>query len=616
MRIHLLTILALACLGSPLLAQQMIEPIRPTSVFEPPGASEARSLTESTAAAPADLRTTEERSNYRETGDYAEAVTFAKELEKRSRFAKLIPIGRSAEGRDLYVLIASKDRAFTPEAARKTGKPVIFVQNGIHAGEIGGKSAMLMLLRDMLVSGRKAPLLDKAIFINLLVFNVDGHANRSRYHRMNQNGPDSMGFRGTAQRINLNRDYMKADAPEMQALLRFYSAWRPHLLIDHHVTDGMDFQYDLTIDMPVNDDVAMPLARWTRGTFLPSLYQGMEAEGHIMAPYGFFDPFHPERGFRTQIFTPRFSQAYAAVQNRAGLLIETHSLKSFRTRVWAHYDVTVKALETIAANPDALIAAADASDKATIGLGGSSATLFLEGKHSQNSSPHTFRGVTAVRTNAALGSGEYTVYKLPATTVETKIFSELEMAKGATLPEAYVVPAAWGEVVDKLHLHGVRTEVLSAARRFQCGTYQLQSPVFARQPFEGRIMLDVKAEESRTVCEVPAGAVLVPLNQPGARVAANLLEPEAPDSLVSWGFFHAIFERKEYFSPYVMEPFAERMLEANPALREEFEKKVREEPDFAKNQRARLDWFYQRSPYAEPGYQKYPILRVWSEGYR
>lgn len=597
-------------------AQPFPDPIRPASAFEPPGAEVVRSLTESTAAAPAALLTTEERSAFRETGPYAEAVALAREFEKRSRFAKLISIGRSAEGRDLCVLIASKDRAFSPEQARRTGKPVVLVQNGIHSGEIAGKSAMLMLLRDLLVTGRHAALLDKVIVANLLVFNVDGHENRSRFHRMNQNGPEAMGFRGTAQRLNLNRDYMKADAPEMQALLRFYSAWRPHLLIDHHVTDGMDFQYDLTIDMPMQDEVALPLARWTRDAFLPRLYEGMQRDGHILGPYGYFDSLHPERGFRTQIFEPRYSHSYAAVQNRAGLLVETHSLKRFRTRVWAHYDVTLHALQTIAANPEALLTATQLADKTIAALGGSSATLYLEGKHAPQSEPFLFRGLTPERTIAPLAGGEYTTYKLPAVDVETRIYRQLEMAKGVVLPEGYVVPAAWTEVLEKLRLHGVRTETLATPRKFQCGEYTLHDPVLARQSFEGRVRVEARAEETRSVCEVPAGSVLAPMNQPAARVAANLLEPDAPDSLFRWGFFHALFERKEYFSAYVMEPYAQRMLELNPSLRAEFEKRLQQDAAFAANQRARLEWFYQRSPYAEPGYAKYPVLRVWSEGYR
>ncbi|MDZ7639008.1 MAG: M14 family metallopeptidase [Bryobacterales bacterium] len=597
-------------------AQNNPEPIRPASVFEPPAASKVRSLKESTAASPPELLTTEEKTEYRETGDYAEAVALARELEKRSRFAKLLPIGKSAEGRDLYVLIASKDRAFTPEQARKTGKPVVFVQNGIHAGEIAGKSAMLMLLRDLLTSGRHAALLDRVIVANLLVFNADGHEKRSRYHRMNQNGPEAMGFRGTAQRLNLNRDYMKADAPEMQAWLRFYNAWRPHLLIDHHVTDGMDFQYDITVDMPMNGDVAMPLARWTSAAFLPALFEQMQREGHVIGPYGYFDSLQPERGFRIEIFSPRYSQGYAAVRNRAGLLVETHSLKAFRTRVWAHYDVTLKALETLAADPGAIVAAASQADKATIGLGGSSATLYLEGKLSAESEPHVFRGLTPEKLPAPLAGGEYTAYRLPAVDVNTKIFRTVEVRKGATLPEAYVVPAAWTEVIARLRLHGVESETLRASRRFQCGQYTLHDPRLSTQPFEGRIRVDVRTSEERSLCEVPAGSVLVKLNQPAARVAANLLEPDAPDSLLRWGFFHSLFERKEYFSAYVMEPFAQRMLEANPGLRTEFEKKLKEDAAFAASQRARLEWFYQRSPYAEPGYRQYPVLRVWSEGYR
>lgn len=589
-----------------------VEPLRPESVAEPPGAADVRSLMESSKASPAELLTTEEKSNFTETGSYAEAVALARLLEKRSRYAKIIPIGRTPEGRELLVLMASKSRAFTPELVRKSGKPLVFVQNGIHSGEIAGKAASLMLMRDLLITGRHAALLDHAHVATLLVFNIDGHEMASPYLRINQNGPRSMGFRATAQRLNLNRDYVKADAPEMQAWLRFYNAWLPHLLIDHHVTNGLDFQYDLTIDMPENEDVALPLARWTRERFLPSLYEAMEGDGHIMAPYGYFDPAQPGRGYRTQIFSPRFSQAYAAARNRAGLLIETHSLKRFRTRVWSHYDVTLNALRAIAADPDALLSAIDLADKATVGLGGSDAMLVLEGRHSQQTEDFVFRGVTVEQKPAPIAGGTVAHYTLPRTEVPTKLYRHQEAAVMVRVPEAWAVPAAWTEVAEKLALHGVPVERLPAAREARCETYQLSEPRFATAPVEGRFPVSsVKAQATEAPCTLPAGTVMVPARHASARIAAHLLEPSAPDSLLRWGLMHSVFERKEYFSPYVMEPIAQRMAGQHPALREEFEKRLREDAAFAANPRQRLEWFYNRSPYAEPGYLEYPVRRVW-----
>ncbi|MCW5966238.1 MAG: M14 family metallopeptidase [Bryobacterales bacterium] len=589
-----------------------VEPIRPASVAEPPGAEDVRSLAESTRSSPPDLLTTEEKSNYTETGPYSEAVALARLMEKRSRFAKVVPIGRTPEGREMLVLMASKDRAFTPELVGKSGKPLVFVQNAIHSGEIAGKGATLMLMRDLLVSGRHAALLDHIHVAMLLVFNIDGHEMASPYLRINQNGPVSMGFRATAQRLNLNRDYVKADAPEMQAWLRYYNAWLPHLLIDHHVTNGMDFQYDLTIDMPENDDVALPLARWTRHQFLPSLYQRMDADGHVMGPYGYFDPSHPERGFRTQIFTPRFSQAYAAARNRAGLLIETHSLKSFRTRVWSHYDVTLHALQVIAAEPAALVNAVKLSDQATVGLGGSDAMLFLEGKHSAQSEDYLFRGVTAEQKPAPIAGGSVAHYTLPRTEIATKLYRRQEAAEQVRVPEAWAVPAAWTEVAAKLALHGVPFERLASPREGRCERYRLADPQFASAPVEGRFpVVSVKSETMDFACVLPADTLLVSARHPSARIAAHLLEPASPDSLLRWGLMHTVFERKEYFSPYVMEPIAQRMASQHPALREEFERRVLEDVAFAGTPRQRLEWFYNRSPYAEPGYLEYPVLRIW-----
>lgn len=589
-----------------------VEPMRPASVAEPPGAADVRSLSESTKASPPDLITTEEKSNYTETGPYNEAVMLARLMEKRSRFAKLIPIGRTPEGREMLVLMASKDRAFTPELVRKSGKPLVFVQNAIHSGEIAGKGATLMLMRDLLVSGRHAALLDHMHVATLLVFNIDGHEMASPYLRINQNGPRSMGFRATAQRLNLNRDYVKADAPEMRAWLRYYNAWLPHLLIDHHVTNGMDFQYDLTIDMPENDDVALPLARWTRDQFLPLLYQRMESGGHVMGPYGFFDPSRPERGYRTQIFTPRFSQAYAAARNRAGLLIETHSLKSFRTRVWSHYDVTLHALQTIAAEPAALVNAAKLSDQATLGLGGSDAMLFLEGKHSAQAEDYVFRGVTAEQMPAAIAGGTVARYVLPRTEIPARLYRNQEAAVQVRVPEAWALPAAWTEIAERLTLHGIPFERLATAREARCERYLLADPQFTSAPVEGRFpVVSVKSQATESACALPAGTLLVSARHPSARIAAHLLEPAGPDSLLRWGLMHSVFERKEYFSPYVMEPIAQRMAREHPALQAEFEGRVREDAAFAGSPRQRLEWFYNHSPYAEPGYMEYPIVRVW-----
>ena len=184
------------------------DPIAPHSAFEPPAAKAAASLEASTKNSPRDLLTTGEKTDWNETAPYAEAVEISHRLERASRFVKVTEIGRTPEGRTMIALIVSKDRAFTPEAAARTNKAIVMIQSGIHSGEIEGEDTVLMLVRDMTVSKRFAGWLDHCIFVVIPVFNVDGHEYFSAYHRPSQNGPKVTGLRATAQRLNLNRDYI------------------------------------------------------------------------------------------------------------------------------------------------------------------------------------------------------------------------------------------------------------------------------------------------------------------------------------------------------------------------------------------------------------------------
>src|SRR5215471_5013111 len=195
---------------------------------------------------PAYWKTRAEKSDYRLTSDYEETMRFCGLLEARSRWIKIVKFGTSGQGRDLNMMVISKDRAFTPELARASGKPILLIQNGIHSGEIEGKDASLELLRDMVVLNKHADLLDSMIVLVVPIFSVDAHERRSHYNRINQNGPELMGWRFTPIGLNLNRDYLKVETPEMRALIsQVFTRWWPHLLIDNHTTDGADYRHDI-----------------------------------------------------------------------------------------------------------------------------------------------------------------------------------------------------------------------------------------------------------------------------------------------------------------------------------------------------------------------------------
>jgi len=557
-----------------------------------------------------------EQSEFRTTPSYADTKAYLERLAAAApAHIHLTRFGVSPEGRDLMLAVAAKDGEFTPEAARASGKEIVLVQSGIHAGEIEGKDAALMLLRDIGLGRKHADLLDHAILVWLPIFNVDGHEHTSPYNRINQNGPDAMGFRATAQYLNLNRDYMKADAPEMRAWLAMFDTWLPDLFMDIHTTDGADYQYDLTWYLEEWGPLDPAVKAWQDTAFKQSIFPAFDKMGHLQAPYlDLVDHRDITKGIGNFGSGPRFSTGYVALRNRAALLVETHMLKSYEVRVRATYDLIVATLAQINAHPGALRKAVNQADAATLARA-KSADASLPLVYKTTDKPITFelKGY-AFSTSASDISGDRWVTYDPKTpkTYRIPFFRDLIASESVRLPAAYVVPAAWPEIIEKLQQHGIRFERLAQPRSLRVERYRLAAPVWADKPFESRHMLrDFTSTTETATIELPAGSAIVPMDQPDANVIANLLEPRAPDSLLRWGFFDAAFEQKESPDARVAEKLARDMLAKNPALKAEFDAKIAADPAFAKDSTARLAFFYERSPWYETQrVGAYPVVRL------
>lgn len=589
------------------LFQAAMQPMPPQSLAETEAMRDVRSVRESTAAARDGWLTVAEKTDFAETGSYDEAVGFYRRLAESSRYARLEEMGWTSEGRPLYVLIVSRDRAFTPAEARRTGRPVVLLQNGIHPGENGGKDAAMMLLRDLLVTRRLGRLLDSVILLSIPVFNADGHERVSPWNRINENGPRRMGFRVTARRLNLNRDYLKADTPEMRAWLRMYTSWLPDLLIDNHVTDGGDTQYDLTVASHTEQDIAAPVGGWVKEHFLPELFRRLEAQGHV--PGFYIEGRAPGGAPAVMTATPRYSTGYAAAQNRAALLVETHSLKSFRTRVWSHYDVMRAALEIAAEQAQALRQASEEADRRQAAVAPGTA-VFLEGTPAGEGEPYVLRQVKAERVESPVSGATVARYTKERIDEKVRLVRTLAAKVAPRAPHGYIVPREWSEVIDLLAAHGVEMIRIEKELDGEFDTVKFSGVQFAASPFEGRFrVVSFQTAPVKVRRRIAAGSLYVPVAQRAGKVAMHILEPEAPDSALRWGFFLPVFEQKEYFSEFVFEPFARRMLEADEALRREFEAKLAADAKFASNGRVRLMWLYERSPYSEPDKNVYPVLR-------
>lgn len=562
-----------------------------------------------------DWRTRAERSDYRETARYGETVDYCRRLERAApRWVRFTAYGTSPEGRALPLLIISKHGDFTAAAARRAGRPIVLIQSGIHAGEIDGKDASLALARDIVITKKHAALADHAIVLIIPIYNVDGHERFGAFNRINQQGPEEMGWRVTAQQLNLNRDYMKADAPETRALIALFNEWRPDLYIDNHVTDGADYQYELLFTAETQGYMGKEVADYNAQVLQPQIRAGLERAGHITEHYfDLRDTKDPSKGLDTYIFTPRFSNGYGALRNRPTILVETHMNKPYKTRVIATYDLLVETLRVVGGSAQQLMQAVRAADEATSRLGNSydaTRKVPLLFDQTEKSRPFTFRGKEFRIELSEVSGDARVIYGDRPRDIETVIYEEFQETAAVAPPLAYIIPPAWQAVIDRLRAHGVRLERLSEEVSAEFETYRFSNAKWQENPYEGRhpaTFMTRAVVERRTL---PKGSVVVRLNDPLAKIVIHLLEPAAPDSLVQWGFFDGIFEQKEYAESYVLEKLAREMMETDPKLRAEFMERLRSDAAFRGSAAARLRFFYERSPYFDSFKNAYPVVRV------
>ncbi len=562
-------------------------------------------------------RTRAERTQYRETADYDETMRYVRQLEGGSRWIKVVSYGKSGQGRDLPLMIVSKDRAFTPEAAIATAKPIVLIQNGIHSGEIEGKDACLALIRDMAVLGTRSELLDSTIVLVLPILSVDAHERHGPYNRINQNGPVEMGWRTGPTGLNLNRDYLKAETPEIRALLsQVYTRWWPHLLIDDHTTDGADYRHDVTYGAPHGTSTPPPLDRWYADAFEGRVVPRLAALGHLPAPYLSFRNYSadPRVGLDYGDAPPRFSNGYPTLQDRAGVLVETHMIKPYGVRVKATYDLLVAVLEELRAHPRALVRAVADAEQQTIARGRESdpakREVVLTTKTSDTAVPFEFKGwQTRWEVSDITGDWLPRYSEAPWDTI-IPLYREVVPSLTVRQPAGYLVPQEWTIARDRLDLHGVRyrrfarawTDTVEVQHVLEWKTADLRE---GHRPTEvSRVVLERRAHTFRP------GDLWVPLDQRSAMVAVHLFEAQAPDGLMYWNAFDTVFERKEYGEGYVVEPLARRMMAADPALAREFRARLASDSTFAHDPRARSEFFYRRSPWADPEQDLHPILRA------
>ncbi len=524
-------------------------------------------------------------------------------LQNASKNVQLGSIGTSAEGRDILMVKVSSDDIFMYGEPRNSDRPTVLVQAGIHSGEIDGKDAGMMLLRDIAVGG-KTFLLNKVNIIFIPILNIDGHERNSAYGRINQRGPEIIGWRSNARNLNLNRDYSKLETEEILGITNIINLYNPVLYIDIHVTDGVDYQYDITYGPNGKPGYSPSCNDWMETFYEPFVKDALIAAGHIPGPLIFaMNDRDMEAGIANFFSGPRFSTGYGDLRHVPTILVENHSLKPFKQRVLGTYVFLEASLriiiETYKEVKDAMVE--DKNRRPEM--------VPIQWKLNEMMRDSiSFKGIKSIKKKSEITGAEYVEWTGEPVTQRLAAYNKNDATLSVKRPVAYIIPASRKEIISKLKAHGVIMSELTVAETLDVEMYRIKDIKPESQlPFQGRMRMHGTPIMEKRKEIFPKGSMRISTDQPSGDLLIVLLEPDSPDSFFRWGFFPEISERTEYFEVYVMEKLAAKMLAESPELKLEFDSKKKSDADFAANQNAQLRWFYEKTPYADQHYLLYPV---------
>ncbi len=543
------------------------------------------------------------------TPTWAEAIGDFRELATAHSSATLTVLGADDNGSPIHLFILHDGTAPHPDSLRAAGKRILWITNGIHAGEPDGVDASLLLARALLHSDQYMGLLANTAVCIVPVYNVSGAQQRNSHSRANQNGPEEYGFRANARNLDLNRDFIKADSRNTRDLLKALSYWDPDIYFETHVSNGADHQYVMELLTTHPDRLDPVLRDYVVTALKPGLYDWMDHRGHLMCPYFETVKDFPEEGLEGFLDGPRYSTGHAGLCNRIGILSETHMLKPFADRVNATFQLMLATLAVLDRDGERL-ATARAEARRNVPTANSFGFNYtLDITHVEQL---PWKGYRAGYKPSAV-SGLSRLYYDRAQPTDTVVPWMDRFVPTVTLnkPKAYLIPQAWHEVIDRLKLEGVPMKVISARTRYEVDHKRIKDLSTVASPYEGRYLhYGITTDIEPGSYEAKPGDVLVPLGHSTDRLVMEILEPRASDSYFAWGFFDSVLQQKEYFSSYVFEDIAAELLADDPRLRKALEERKASDPTFAADARAQLDWVYKRSSYHEPGHRLYPVMRV------
>lgn len=548
-----------------------------------------------------------EKSNGQASATYFESMAYYTELSHLFSSVHLFSFDTTDAGYPLSVVVFSKDKQFKPDQWRAHHQVVILVNNGIHPGEPDGIDASMLLLRDLLQGKITAP--SNVVLAIIPVYNIGGSLNRGAFSRVNQNGPDAYGFRGNAQNLDLNRDFVKADSRDAQAFSRIFQWLQPDIFIDNHVSDGADYQHTMTLLTTQHNKLGGTLGDFLHDRFEPALYKGMKQKNWDMVPYVNFEEGNPDKGWLAYYDPPRYSSGYATLFQTLAFVPETHMLKPYASRVQSTYALMQTMLEQASLMADTIIAQRKAAILASVAA--HTLPVSWQADTTQFEYVH-FKGyATATKTSDVTGLPRMYYDHAQPFEKDVRFYNTFKPVTFVQKPKAYIIPHGWQAVTDRLKLNGVALQQLTAdttltVTYYHVDDYKSQSRAYEKHHRNTDIKLSSHTVSQRFL----KGDYIVFTGQRADRYIVETLEPLGDDSFFSWNFFDAVLQQKEGYSNYRWEDVAGPYLKEHPELQQQLEDRRKADPLFAASASAQLDFVYKHSPWYEPAHLRYPVYRL------
>lgn len=483
-----------------------------------------------------------EKTNGKETVTYYQCINYYKELDAAFPSIKIKEFGITDAGYPLHLVLFSTDGKHDPIQWHKDNKVVIMINNGIHPGEPDGIDASMMLLRDLVTGKIKTP--DNVVLGIIPIYNIGGSLNRTEYSRVNQEGPVSYGFRGNAQNLDLNRDFIKSDSREAKEFARIFQFLNPDILVDNHVSDGADYQHTMTLLTSQHSKLGSVLGQYLHDVFEPSLYKGMEQKNWPLVPYVSFEGGNPERNWVAFYDAPRYSSGYATLFQTMAFMPETHMLKPFEQRVKSTYSLMQTFLEEATKQASAIK---------------STRKKAIEAVRQQQEFPLTYRvdtsrfdmvrflGYASAQKPSEVTGMNRTYYdRTKPYTKEIKYFNYFKGEQIVQKPKAYIIPQGWHTVIEllsinKVNMQRLKNDTLIEVEVSKLADFRTSTRVFEKHYRQSGMKMSTQLQKIQFL----KGDYLIYTGQAADRFLIETLEPGADDSYFSWNFFDAILQQKK-----------------------------------------------------------------------